>query len=265
MSHYIGLPEGSFMSKFLCGLAAGALVLALAVAGRGDDADVAKDLVAKAIKASGGAARVASLKAGTCKAKVNLKMGDQQITATLDITWQGLDKYRIDFTGDIAGMTKNALVVINGAEAWAKDSDRNKVEKAPKDAASMITGALYALRMPHLLPALLDKEVKLSPLGEIKIGDRAALGVTVTHPDRKDVSLFFDKETGLPSKSEIRVTDPRGMEMTFEFLYHDYKDSEGLKSPTRIAIKADKIDTVMEVSDLKAESKIEAGLFAAPE
>ena len=35
--------------------------------------------------------------------------------------------------------------------------------------------------------------------------------MTVSHKDRKDVSLYFDKETGLPAKSETRLTDRHGM------------------------------------------------------
>jgi len=130
----------------------------------------------------------------------------------------------------------------------------------------MITGMLYAMRMPQTLPALLDKDIKLSPLGEVKVGDRAALGVTVTHKDRKDVSLFFDKETGLPAKSEIRLTDPRGREINFEFQYHDYKEVNGLKHPMRLNIKLEnKVDAVMELSELKTDAKLEPSLFAAPE
>ncbi len=252
------------MRKYMFAFAAGVLVLAFQVASRGGDA-AAKNLVTKAIKASGGEAKVAPLKAGTCKAKATIQEGGMQINATLDVTWQGWDQFRMTVAADFNGNAKNAVFVINGDKGWMKDTDRNKVKEAPKDAVPMITGTLYAMRMPQMLLALLDKEVKLSPLGEIKIGDRAALGVTVTHKDRKDVSLYFDKETGLPAKSEIRLTDPMGKELTFEFLYHDYKETGGFKHPMRINFKADMADIVLELSELKAQGKVEANLFAAPE
>ena len=256
--------EGFAMRKCIGALSSGVLMLALQVAGRGGDPD-AKALVAKAIKVSGGEAKVAPLKAGACKAKANFQEGGQQINATLDVAWNGWDQYRMTIAADFGGMAKNMLVVINGDQGWAKDTDNNQVKPAPKEAVPLITGMLYAMRMPHTLPALLDKEMKLAPLGEIKIGDRAALGVTVTHKDRKDVSLYFDKENGLPVKSEIRLTDPNGKEMTFEFMYHDYKENNGLKHCTRINVKADGKDFALELSELKAQGKVEAGLFAAPE
>ena len=253
------------MSKHIGALLAGVVILAFQVASRGGD-DQAKDLVTKAIKAAGGEAKVAPLKAGSCKAKVNFQEGNQQINATLDVTWQGLDQYRMIVAADVGGNAKNAVIVINGDKAWVKDMRPQQARASPKEAVPMITGMLYAMRMPQTLPALLDKETKLSPLGEVKIGDRAALGVSVTHKDRKDVSLFFDKETGLPAKSEIRLTDPGGREISFEFQYHDYKEVNGAKHPMRIGVKLEnKVDMVMELSDLKTEAKLDPSLFAMPE
>ncbi|MCA1706564.1 MAG: hypothetical protein LC808_26195, partial [Actinobacteria bacterium] len=146
------------MSKYLVGWAAALVLLTLQLPGRGGDPD-AKNLVVTALKASGGEAKVGPLKAGSCKAKANIQDANQQIGATLDITWQGYDQYRIVVAAEVMGATKNLVLVINGEKAWAKDADNNQTKDAPKEAAPMITASLYALRMPQLLPALLDKEV----------------------------------------------------------------------------------------------------------
>ena len=62
------------------------------------------------------------------------------------------------------------------------------------------------------------------------------------------------------------MTDPRGREITFEFQYHDYKETNGVKHPMRINVKMEnKVDMVMELSDLKTQAKLEPSLFAAPE
>lgn len=259
------LRERSDMSIRILGSAAAVLVLAFHVAGRGGDADPAKEIVAKAIKAAGGDAKLAPLKIGICKAKANIQDGNQQIAATIDATWQGWDQYRFTVAADFGGMAKNILVVINGDKGWAKDADRNETKEAPKDDLPMITSMLAALRMPHRLPALLDKEIKLSPLGEIKIGDRAAVGVSVAYKGDTSVSLFFDKENHLPAKSEIRLTDSRGREKTFEFNYHDYKETTGFKHPTKILLKVENVDVTLEVSELKTVEKLDAGTFAAPD
>lgn len=253
------------MSKGTCAFVTGMLFLALHGAGRGGDPDHAKALVVKAIKAAGGEAKVAKLKGGTCKAKALIQEGNQQINATIDAAWQGWEQYRFTVALDVNGKAQNVVIVINGDKGWAKDVDRNRVKDAPMDELPMIKSMLAALRMPQMLPALLDKEIKLAALGEIKIDDRAALGVSIAYKGDKQVHLFFDKETGLPAKSEIQLTDRRGMEKKFEFLYRDYKDHNGVKQPTRIATKIDRADVVMELSDLKALGNVEPSVFAAPE
>jgi len=250
------------VATFVVGMA---ILVAGAVGAQDDGAEHAKGLVTKAIKASGGEAKVAALKAGTCKMKANIQEGNQQIAATLDITWQGLDQYRMVLAGDFNGRAKNAVIVINGDQGWFKDLDNNRVEQAPKQALPLINATVYAMRMPHLLSSLLDKDVKLSPLGEIKIGDRAAIGVTIARKDRKDVSLFFDKENGLPVKSTVQVTDPRGKEVTFEFAYSEFKEADGHKHPTRISFQVERADVVLEISDVKGQPKVDADTFAAPQ
>lgn len=252
------------MSKHMVGWAACLCVLMFHHAGRGGEQD-AKDLVIKAIKAAGGEAKVGPLKIGACKVKANIQENGQQINSTIEVSWNRWDQYRLAIALDVNGMAKNLLVVINGDKAWVKDMDNNKVETAPKEVAPLIRDMLYALRMPQTLPELLDKDMKLSPLGEIKVGDRAALGVTITHKDHKDVRLFFDKETGLPAKAEVQLTGPQNKELAFEFLYQDFKEANGVKHPMRVTIKADGKEFVMELSDVEARAKVEPGLFAMPE
>lgn len=252
------------MRKCIAGLVVGGWVLALPLLGRGGEAD-ARALVEKAIKAAGGQAKVALLKAGTCKVKADIQDGNQMIKATIEVHWQGWDRHRFTVALDVNGMAKNAVIVINGAKAWVKDNDRNMTKDAPQDEVPKISAVISALRMPQLLPALLDKEIKLSPLGEVKVGDRPALGVSVTTKGDKQVSLFFDKENGLPVKSQVTVPERNGQDKTFEFLYRDYKDQNGVKQPTRISTTIDRADVSLELSDLRTLEKVEANLFAAPE
>ena len=120
------------------------------------------------------------------------------------------------------------------------------------------------MRSAHLLPALRDKAFTLAHLGEVKLGDRAAIGISVTHKDRKDMSIFFDKDSGLPLKTEIRLTDPANKEITVEYLYSDYKDFDGIKHPGKVTIKADGKEFTMELSELKAEETLDDSLFDKP-
>ena len=85
----------------------------------------------------------------------------------------------------------------------------------------------------------------------------------VTHKDRKDVNLFFDK-MGLPIKSEVHLTDPAGKEVTIAYQYSDYKDFDGVKLCSKIAFKLDDKDFTIELSEIKALDSVDGGQFERP-
>jgi hypothetical protein len=236
--------------------------LAFAGATRADDQPDAKAIIDKALKAMGGADKVAKFKAGTWKAKATGEEGGIKMTLTTEAIWQGLDKIRVDAEGERNGITRKALFVINGDKGWMKRDEM--VRDAPEGVLPMIKEAFYAVRMPHLLPGLKDKAFTISPLGETKVNDKAAVGITVAHKDHKDVSVHFDKESGLPVKSEVRVTDPNSKEITIEYFYSDFKETDGVKHPMKITIKADREELVVEVNEIKAKDKVEENEFAKP-
>jgi hypothetical protein len=250
------------LMQFLCGclIASVGFAAAAPAAPQADDA-AGMQIVTKAIKAAGGD-KVAKLKAGTVKGKLAFQEGGQDIAITLDVSWQGLTQFRMDAEAQVAGMTKNGTIIINGDKGWIKDE--GKVKDIPNEIATILRETTYAVRMPHLLPELKTKDFKTSVLGEMKIGDRDAIGVTISHKDRKEVTLYFDKENGLPLRSDVRVMDPGGRELEMQFAYRDYKEMDGLKHCTRLGIRVDGKDYTMELSELRPQGTLDASVFAEP-
>ena len=64
------------------------------------------------------------------------------------------------------------------------------------------------LKVARMVPLLKEKGYELSLIGEDKVEGKKVVGVRVTKKDQKDISLFFDKETGLLAKLEYRGADP---------------------------------------------------------
>jgi hypothetical protein len=246
-------------------LVCGSLVVCLHVASVGavgaDEKDEAKAVVDKALKAMGGEAKVAKLKAGTWKAKMTASEGGKDFAISTDGAWQDWDKYHINAEATIDGNTLGVSFIINGDKGWAKRPDG--VDDV-KEEVPLVKNGLYAMRAPHLLPELKGKDFKLSHLGEVKVNDKPAAGVSVSHKDWKDISVFFDSESGLPIKCEIRMTDPRGKDITVEFFYSEFKEMDGIKHPTKLLIKFDDKEATMEVSEIKAMDKIDDSEFAKP-
>jgi hypothetical protein len=249
------------MRSLVCGSLVVCLHLVCLGAVRAEEKDEAKAVVDKALKAMGGEAKVAKLKAGTWKAKMTASEGGNDISITTDGTWQGLNQYHINAEATFDGRTENVTFVINGDKGWGKHGER--LDEA-KEELPLVKNGLYAMRAPQLLAEFKGKEFKLSHLGEVKVNEKAAVGVSVAHKDFKDISVFFDKEDGLPVKSEIHLTDPRGKEITVEFFYSEFKEMDGIKHPTKLLIKFDNKEATMEVSEIKSKDKVEESEFAKP-
>jgi hypothetical protein len=243
-------------------LGLGLLATATAPLWAGDAAET-RQILDKAIKAAGGAAKVAKLRNVTWKGTANIEEGGMQATITHEGSSQGWDKYRVDLTAQIGGRNEAILMVLNGDKAWA--SKDGKVKEAPAKEIGVVRDFFYAWRVVQMLPALKDKAVKLSHLGEVKVGDRPAVGLLVSQTGRPDVSLFFDKENSLPLKSVVRLKVPNDQEKELEYLFSAYKDFDGLKHFTKITFRADSKEYVTELSEIRTPAELDATLFAKPE
>ncbi len=247
-------------TQFATGLAV-ALLLG-ATAARADDRADAKALLDKAIKAMNGEAKLAKLSTGSLKGKITGKDGNREITLDIDATWQGMSQYRADVDIQDGGMNFKGVLVFDGAKGWIKRMDTTT--EAPEAIGVFVQNLFHAGRMPLSLPSLSDKAYQPTTLAEVKVGDRAALGLLLGHKERKDVSLFFDKENGLLLKSEVRLADPQGKEITVEYLYSDYKDFGGVKLCGKITIKLDDKEFTMAMSEVKPVEKVDKSQFEKP-
>ena len=112
-----------------------------------------------------------------------------------------------------------------------------------------------------------DKAYTLTPLGEVKVGDRPAVGVKVSSKGHRDVELYFDKDTNLLLKSQTRVKsrEQEGKEMDQESLYADYKDVDGAKVPMKVTMNREgKVYVESESTDVKPVDKLDDSTFGKP-
>jgi hypothetical protein len=88
------------------------------------------------------------------------------------------------------------------------------------------------------LAPLKDKAFALKPAPEVKVGDRPAVGFTVSHEGRGDITLHFDKESGLHVKTTTQARDETaGKEVTEETVWSEYRDVQGVKQAMRFVVK----------------------------
>lgn len=243
-----------------------ALVATAAGAGRADDQAEVKAVLARAIKATGGADRLAKHKALTTKFKGKVYLGENPTDYTAEWALQYPDKFKTSVSGAVMGQAFTFVMVVNKDKGWIKINDTAATDM-PKDRLAEERETLYQHAVTSLVP-LKDKAFQLSPAGDVKVGDHDAVGIKVSHKGHRDITLYFDKKTHLLLKTEtvVKVMDT-GKEVTQETLYEDYKKTDdGTLRAMKIKIKRDgkSYVDVDEISEIKYEEKLDDSVFEKP-
>jgi len=192
-------------------------------------------VIAKAMKAVGGEDKLAKIKATQVKGKGVLSVLGKDLDFTVETLTQPPDKFRIVVDLVYENNNIKLLQVFNGPKGWLHYMD--KTMDLDADTIKAVKDATYTEKVTNLVD-LKKKEYKLSPLGEVKVGDHQTVGILVSHKGYPDLSLYFDKKSHLLVKSEGRAYDQVSkQEVNQEKLYSEYKELiPGLKVASRILI-----------------------------
>jgi hypothetical protein len=230
---------------------------------RSDDQDDLRALIDKGIKSAGGKDKLGKFKAGTCKITGKALENNQNDTFTFTAYLQGTDQIKVEGDVDHGGIQAKVAFIINGDQGWANFG--GKVEDAPKEALRGIKDVIRAFRYAYLLAPLKDKTATLSPLGEVELDGKPAVGLKAAVKDREDIHVFLDKATGLPRKAEFKMQKRGERESTLEFTFSAYKETDGRKHFTKVAAKQDgKAIFEAELSEFRWLDSLDAGIFARP-
>lgn len=230
-----------------------------------DNADM-KALLDKVIKAHGGLEALQKRKAGTENIKGKISIGGME--ANFTGTWfvQFPEQIKAEMNLEIGDKQIQVTNVFNKNKGWVNaagmmiEMTDDMVKSARNEMhCAWVSASLYPLRD--------EKLYKLSPLGEIEIDRKKAVGMLVTRKDYPDVNLYFDKESGLLQKAEFRTVDAAmgNQEITQEMFFSDYKKVDGLMAPHKFKIKRDGKDFLEgEVSNIQTFDKLPANTFDKP-
>ena len=240
-------------------LSAVALLVALAPVRAADEP---KDVIARALKAHGGEERLAKNKAARTKTKGKITLpGVGETEYSQELSYMLPDKLKDQMELKVMGQAVSVLTVVNGDQITLEVNGKaigqeDKVKDAMRDVRHMMEVA----RMVDLK----NKEYELSPIGGDKVEGKKVVGVRVSKKGQKDVSLYFDAETGLLAKLEFRTTDQAtGNEVTEERLPSGYeKNKDGVQIPKKVVVKRDgKVFIEAEVVESAHFEKLDDGEF----
>lgn len=237
------------------------LLFGLALTARADD-DALK-VIDKAVKAHFPKGLDTKNQASRTKTKGTLHVMGLDLEYTQEVSVQAPDKFKEVMELNVMGNKVLVTSVFNGKEAWIRsgDTDVNVTDEILaefKEAASMLrlTQGLF----------LKDKAMKYSIVGEAKVKGKPAVGVLVTREGKKNITLYFDKETGLLAKVEARKKDlMSGQEVNEERFITEYSDVEGRKTAKRVEVQRDGKEFLeAEVLEVKVFEKLDDSEFTQP-
>lgn len=239
-----------------------ALLLGLAPhAGAQDDA---RDVIARAVEASGGTAKLARLRAVRIKTSGTLQINGSGVPFTGETNAQLPGQIKNVLTCDLKGQKHTLAQVITRERVAVRVDDK---EQPVKDqTAQEMRELLYAEQVNTLLPLLLDPSFELKLVGRGRIRDRPALALRVTSAGHKPIVLFFDEATWLLAKAQRQTVEPAtGREVVQEEFYGDYRSVEGLLRPMKVVVLKDgKPFLDGAVTEVKYLEKLDDGVFTLP-
>ncbi len=252
------------MTRAVCA-ACGVLVLVCMVSlvhGGGGDQEM-RALIAKAIKAKGDTDP--KYKALTMKGAGKFYGLGDAIDFSAEWQFQGSTQMRVNMEIKVMDQNLAFAQIVNGNKGWTKFNA--EVMDMSADEVAEEQNEMYAKWISSLTP-LKDKAFSLAPLGEVKVDDKAALGVRVSREGKRDINLFFDKASALLVKTEHQVKDVKGggnQEMGQETYLNDYKQFQDTKYATKVVIKREgKLYVEAVLSEVQLLESIDSSVFAKP-
>lgn len=228
-------------------------------------------IIERALTAGGGAEKISEFKA--ISFKTHAKIGDAKVTLT------GLFAGPTLFRMELETKDGATLCVGGGDTFWTKPGKEPLVELSRASDASKFDlsfGVFYALGLPDQLLSLKRGGYKLTVVGDQAVNGVNAVAMRVNHELYPEAMLYFEKETGLPVKSQLKLppskdglarlfAKPGAETETMEVFFDDYKEFDGVKHFTKVGVRLGGEPTMeFELRDIKLLKKVDSGNFKKP-
>jgi hypothetical protein len=239
------------------------VLIAWGSTGQAGSDEQAVAVVDKALRAHGGEQKLAGIKGQAWKGKGYIELLGNKQDYTADYIFAPPNRVRFDMHIEAFGKKVMLTVATDGKDAYEQSGELLRdMEKTKRDE---FLHTAYVVHISQLYP-LKDKAFTLTSLGESKLGDEHVVGVKVARQGRRDVSLYFDKDSSLLVKTSTRVFDEFSKkEVTQDTLRSGYRDRDGLKVFDKMIIQRDaKTFIVEEFSDQRILEKVDPTIFAKP-
>lgn len=222
-----------------------------------------RSVIERAIEVHGGQERLARFQADRARIKGFLVVNNKSVPFTGETVVNLPARIKTIIRLNPDGKEHILLQILNGDQAWVSiDGQPQKVEAA---SLADMQEAMALARVVRLMPLIKDRSYELTLLPETRVADRLTSAIKASVKGRKEIRLYFDKETGFLVKTEHPIDGGSGKEVLQEEYYSDFRDLNGFKRPIKISVYR-KGARVMEaeMTEIKYYEKLEESEFSRP-
>ena len=222
-----------------------------------------EEIIDKAIRAHGGAERLAGLSAFTLKERMvypDAATWDTQVVVQLP------GRFRSEMTISSGGKSSTSLIVIDGDQGWMKTNAH--VTPYPKAFIASFWKYTIPYEGPRSILRLRARQknpaCQFTTTGEGTVEGRPAVGLRMKLEGGPEETWYFEKESGLLLKQELHIKRFEGEDEVHVTLYEDYQTCDGFPMARKVTSRRDgKLAYTRELIDFKAATPGE-GAFAKP-
>jgi hypothetical protein len=188
-------------------------------------AEEPRDAVERAVAALGGKDVLSRPTARKMKFQLAAPTGGVLMTGELLV--QPPDRSKTTAKVKVADTETEVVQVRAGKKGWASGFGEGQIMDLTEEQLTAQAAAAHAERVGALVPLLNDKGFTLTGLPEEQVEGRPAVGVKAAYKGQPDVSIWFDKENGLPVKVSYSVMPGPLLPVTLvEHFMSNYRDPD---------------------------------------
>jgi hypothetical protein len=214
----------------------------LGFAGEARSGEEPRALVERAIQAMGGEEVLSNKAAVSMKIKGQISLpgvpgDDTRIPFTGEIQTQTSGRNRTILKADFLGQAIEMIQVSGDGKGWR--SMNGEVSDLTKEELDNLRQDRHVERVSGLVALVKDKDFTLAAADEVKVNGKPALGVKVSYKGQPDVTLYFDKESGLLAKYVYRGKNSgEDKEGLHEVVHLDYRQVDFAAASERVLREA---------------------------
>jgi hypothetical protein len=224
--------------------------------------DPSQAIVRKAIQAHGGSVLITKYPAVETKTHGQILLG-QGIGITQTTYFQLPNQLKEVQLVNLNGQRAEVITVFDGEKAWMHTN--GQTQELAGQALREVKESVHLARLCRLT-TLLAKDLQLTAIPAVKVDGADLVGVKVSAPGYRDVSLFFDQNSGMLTRIERQAFDFTARQEVPEVrTMSNYKYLSGVRVARNILLqRGGKKYMEIEVVDAKPLPELEHGTFARP-